>query len=80
MFQLFVVLLSYLFPLCDIYSLEVHMKATLAIVYLISFEEIDPGEPIPILTNYWVFISLIVLRLQTIKETQILACYSQNVW
>lgn len=46
MFQLFVVLLSYLFPLCDIYSLEVHMKATLATVYLISFEEIDPGEPI----------------------------------
>lgn len=46
MFQLFVVFLSYLFPLSDIYSLEVHMEATLAIVYLISFEEIDPGEPI----------------------------------
>lgn len=46
MFQLFVVLLSYLFPLCDIYYLEVHMEGTLATVYLISFEEIDPGEPI----------------------------------
>lgn len=46
MFQLFVVLLSHLFPLCDIYSSEVHMEATLAIVYLISFEKIDPGEPI----------------------------------
>lgn len=46
MFQLFVVFLSYLFPLCDVCSLEVHMEATLAIVYLISFGEIDPGKPI----------------------------------
>lgn len=49
MFQLFVVFLSYLFTFCDVYSLEVHMEATLAIVHLISFEEIDPGEPI----QYW---------------------------
>lgn len=53
------------------------MEAKLAIVYLISFEETRTN---PILTNCRVFINLIVLRLQTVKETQILACHCQNVW